>query len=511
MFAHALFLGHAGALWRDEANTVAFAELPSLAAVVASLRYDSVPLALTMLVRASLRARLGSDAALRWLGFSIGCATLGTLWWNARRNHIALPICTILLFAFNLWVIRGGDAIRPAGLGMLSIVLTFATLGAALQQPRAWRIALAAVCAVLAAQSIYSNLPLVLAVCLAGVAVGVYTRSRTRIAIGVGIGAVAGLSLIPYLPAIRAAREWSMLVQSRLDLAQLWAALAGTDFLDGPGWALLAIAGLALAGMRLASGGAAPVGAGDRERALYAATTLVAGSVGFLLLVVWSGLPTQPWYYLPLIALSAACLDLLLGDILRAPRAGLAIATALIAATVAHLVVLAPSLHLRQTNLDLVAARIGATATRDDLIIVSPWYYGITFHRYYTGAAPWLTVPPLGDVTVHRYDLLKQQMRDPAAVLDAAIERSIHTLQGGGRIWLVGALMKVTDGTIPQPPPAAPADLGWSIDAYTNRWSQLLAAVFLDHVVSVEQVDVPTPDRVVPFEDVPVMVLQGWQ
>lgn len=512
LFAHVLFLTHAGALWRDEVNTVAFAEMPSLGTIAAMLRYDSVPLASTLLVHAAARLGLGSDASLRALGFVLGCATLVALWWSARRNRVALPVCTILLFAFNLWVIRGGDAVRPAGLGMLTIVLTFSALAAALQEPRPWRIAAAAACAVLAVQSIYSNVPLVAGICLAGVAVGAVSRSRQRIALSVGIGAIAALSLLPYVPAIQAAREWGVLVQSRPDLKQLWSALGSTDAWDAWAWALLAIVGLAVAGVR-PTANLRTVALGDvgRERSLYAAGALVLGGLGFLLLIESSRLSTQPWYYLPLMALGAASLDVLLGALTRRPAAGIAVAVVLIVATVAHLAVLAPMLRLRQTNVDLIAAQLAASAARRDLIIVSPWFHGVTFHRYYTGAAPWLTIPPLEDTSIHRYDLLKRQMQDPAA-MDRVLQDSTLTLQAGARVWIVGVLTPLPDGTTAQPPPRAPAPgLGWNGDAYFDRWSQLVYALARDHVATVERVAVPVPDPVSRYEDVPLFVMQGWR
>src|SRR5437899_633264 len=63
--------------------------------------------------------------------------------------------------------------------------------------------------------------------------------------------------------------------------------------------------------------------------------------------------------------------------------------------------------QVRQTNVDLLAASLGERAAKDDLIVVTPWYMGITFERYYRGAAPWKTVPPLESHSFHRYDLIK--------------------------------------------------------------------------------------------------------
>ena len=64
----------------------------------------------------------------------------------------------------------------------------------------------------------------------------------------------------------------------------------------------------------------------------------------------------------------------------------------------------------RQTNIDLIAAQLREQAGPNDLILVYPWYCGITFNRYYHGAAPWTTLPALSDPRIHRYDLLKEKL-----------------------------------------------------------------------------------------------------
>src|SRR4051794_30165090 len=68
------------------------------------------------------------------------------------------------------------------------------------------------------------------------------------------------------------------------------------------------------------------------------------------------------------------------------------------------------TMHVRQTNVDLAANRLNQMAEAGDTILVNPWYIGVSFNRYYHGAASWNTVPPISDHLVHRYDLLKEQM-----------------------------------------------------------------------------------------------------
>ena len=59
------------------------------------------------------------------------------------------------------------------------------------------------------------------------------------------------------------------------------------------------------------------------------------------------------------------------------------------------------------TSMGRVAAAAAAEATPRDLVIVYPWYCGVSFSEYYRGAAPWTTLPSMADHTLHRYDLAK--------------------------------------------------------------------------------------------------------
>ncbi|MGH7743118.1 MAG: hypothetical protein ACRENS_13975, partial [Candidatus Eiseniibacteriota bacterium] len=156
LWGHLQFLLHAGALWRDECNLVAFAGMRSLAELGASLGLDSVPLGSTLLVRAWMAAGLRSDAELRLLGCLIGLATLMALWRSSRVFGSALPASAIALIALNPWMIRGGDALRPGGLGTLFLLLAFAAVGAALQRPSPQRAALAMLWGVLCVQCLYT-------------------------------------------------------------------------------------------------------------------------------------------------------------------------------------------------------------------------------------------------------------------------------------------------------------------------------------------------------------------
>src|SRR5207248_3908067 len=139
---------------------------------------------------------------------------------------------------------------------------------------------------------------------------------------------------------------------------------------------------------------------------------------------------TSAWYYLALICLIAAALDLMASSLctstwLRLFRLGFGSA-ALIVAPFADW----SAITERQTNVDLAAQTVSARAAAHDLVVVVPWQFGIPFHRYYRGTAPWVTIPNISEHQIHRYDLIKAKMIS-AHPIDDLTEAVRTTLTSG--------------------------------------------------------------------------------
>lgn len=111
-----------GALWRDEANTVALITFPSLSDVWKNLQFDSFPM-LWLLVLRGFSAAVGpmNDHAFRSLGFMIGLAMVGALWFYARTLRQSYPLISLALFAMSPSVIIWGDSLRGYGFGIVLI------------------------------------------------------------------------------------------------------------------------------------------------------------------------------------------------------------------------------------------------------------------------------------------------------------------------------------------------------------------------------------------------------
>lgn len=145
------------------------------------------------------------------------------------------------------------------------------------------------------------------------------------------------------------------------------------------------------------------------------------------------------------------------------------------------------------------------------MIVINPWYVGVSFDRYYHGAAAWNTVPPISSHALHRYDLVKDAMT-VSSPIDPLLRTISDTLKGGHRVWIVGALPLQDTG---QPPPGlapAPYDpVGWSEAAYTMEWATEVGYFIQAHASKGESLNPLTKQPVNSFEDISLLVLEGWQ
>jgi len=118
-----------GPLWRDEANTVGLATMPTLRDVWTNLQYDSFPMLWLLIVRAlSSLAGPMNDQAFRAFGFFVGIGLVGVLWFYARSFRQAYPLLSLALFAMSPAVIVWGDSLRAYGFGIVLILLAAALL-----------------------------------------------------------------------------------------------------------------------------------------------------------------------------------------------------------------------------------------------------------------------------------------------------------------------------------------------------------------------------------------------
>ncbi|MES1241928.1 MAG: glycosyltransferase family 39 protein [Acidobacteriota bacterium] len=484
---------HAGALWRDEAAAVQLATLPTLGEVFERFPHEAFPMLFPLALRVWVMVTGGSDLALRLLGLIAGLSILGALWLNARQAG-TVPLVSVALLGFHPFFLVYGDSVRGYGLGTLAILLAFGAYARLVDRPDRRSIVLAAVAAVASVHLLFHNSALLLGLGLAAAAVGAIRKSWRTVAAALGVGLLAALTLLPYWGPLSAARSWNVVVQEKIGPAAILEAAGNT--LGQPAlWALFLVAGLAVALARR-----------DALFPLLAIPAVLAAQYGLFLVLGYS---PRIWYFLPLMAVVASALDRLLAAPVRLVRIGVPIAAALVA------ILLLPGAYtgarVRMTNVDWTVRALEAQARPGDLIVVNPWFAGISFARYYQGPARWMTLPDLPDHRMHRYDLLMERMRSDAPIADV-LDAVRRTLASGGRVWVAGSFQAPPPGK--QPPRLGPAPggspWGWQDEPYSVSWSMQLGAFLRDRAVRGGEIGIPGPGPVSDFERLRLHVFEGW-
>lgn len=514
IWLHGIRLFHAGALWRDEAAAVGLATMPSLKNIVASFPHEAFPPVYFFALRAYIAVTGGSDAALRTLGLLVGLAVVGVLWMNARLNGRGLPLISLALVGFNSHFLQFGDSIRGYGLGSLLILLTFGLMAKAVEKPQpGWFVAV--LCsAILSVQFLLSNSVLLLAIC--GAAAGVFLlRKQWRPALIVfGVAAVAGLSLLWFAGALAAAREWDMLVRYPIGLPEIWAGFHHTLNAQSPfmRWIWLAIFGAGI-GVAVGSSWRLTAGRADEQRSdrlRFCLLTMVFSAVGCFVFLRVLGYAPRPWYYLPVLVVLASALDGILENILKSEEMRILRLVFVGVVAISFFGPMKQEAKQRQTNMDIVAKVLEKSADPRDLILVSPWFYGVSFNRYYNGSTPWITLPNIADHKVHRYDLIKARMLSDKPI-DDVFDKIRQALQSGQQVWVVGIAPVPKPGEDWRPlPPAPHPRLGWSEITYLSSWLRQLGRYLQVHAAVTEEVNVPLPGSVSFWEEVPVSRYKGW-
>lgn len=510
VYLHIVFGLHAGALWRDEVNSLEIATMRTLGEMWSNFCHDSFP-ALFFLV---LRAVAGvpadvSDTTLRVLGVSVGLLILGIIWLNARWLHLGFPLLSLVLIGLNPMVIRYGDSIRAYGLGIALMLLALGAMWRLVESFTPARAAIAVVSAVLSVQCLYYNSVLLLAICLGAASVTLRRRQIKQTLAVFAIGGISAATLLPYVPTMQRVRSWSFVWKGPFTPDELTRTFGSR--LEIAGWIVLFVLALIAGTWAMRGKSTDTDGPANSERILFGLVTLVVGTMGYAGFISVLGYLTQPWYYVAFAAFAATCIEVVMASIWTRKgslwvRATLALAIVAIGVYPAW-----QALHFRQTNVDVVAVQLQTQAAPDDLILINSFIYGISFHRYYHGSANYQTIPPMEDLRSQRVDLLKRQMMSPAPMAPV-LQRMEETLRNGHTIWLIGSLDFLPPGKEPTViPPGYDGPNGWVGGNFYTAWAEQAGFLVQSHALHFERVRVPLAQPVSRYENLPLSAIRGWR
>lgn len=247
------------------------------------------------------------------------------------------------------------------------------------------------------------------------------------------------------------------------------------------------------------------------DLALFGSVTLLVAAVGFAAFLWYAALPTEPWYFIPLLALAAVCFEI--GLPVRGHVRAVVLGFSIVVVGFAGVVVFADqkAVNWRLTNVDLLCPHLAAAAAPEDLVVVSPWYCGIPFQRYFKSATPWETAPPISDHSLARYDLICEQMKK-SGVMQPLMTQAEATLRAGNRVWLVG-MMAVPAPGVPLPADLPPPPLphsGWADRPYTVTWVMQLNQFLSNHSREFKMVYETPVGNLNFMENLQLYRVEGW-
>lgn len=514
---NAINFSNAGGLWRDEVNSINLATLPDLTQLWSSLQYDSFPVVHYLAIRYWAQLFGSADTSLRLLGLTIGILLIGALWYKAIGLGSRTPLISLLLIGLNPLMIRFLDALRPNGLAALATVLAFTAVWRTLRRTDYKHLAVTTVILVICVQTLFQDAILILAIGIAAIATGLRQGGPRRAGLMAIPFVIAALTLIPYFGNLQKAAQWSPVAMGPPDEKMLLPGLLRLVNAPFPwmGWLWLALAVTATLSIlwqikrrTLADEKELQ----SKELSFYCGVTMVSAAALFMLFLAKGvGISPRAWHYMPLLVLLAISAEPLLEQCLEGRRWRFGLFLLIAGSTVATLYHSTQQLQARVTSIDLIAAGVAREAAPNDLIVLMPWYYGVSFSRYYQGNAPWISFPTLKENSLHRYDLLKEKMLQPESI-KSDVATILAALQQGGKVWLIGSALAMLPGMkFSLLPPAPLPQSGWSSAPYLTNWSMYLMTALADHSVDGEQLFINSPSILISMEAPAITVFQGYR
>lgn len=503
---------HAGPLWRDECDFLNLARLPTFSDMAQNLQFTAFPILFPTLVRVYTSLFGSTDFVLRCFGLLVGILFLCVAWFQTTILRRSVPVLLLSFIGLNVNFLTAGLWLRGYGLGSVSIVLAFALTARFVFQPSWPRLVAVFVACLVSMHTLYFNGVLVPAFVLAGAVVLIVRREWKWLLFLLGAAAVCGLTYIPYIWKLYSStRHWAMVLQMPVSASALWeafkAACGGPEFASEIIWRGVVLVCLVAAAWRLKV--VWKTNAGERDRLLFGLLAIVLSLLTYSGFFLITQNPPVQRYFLALVCVIVAGVTLLAASITWHHWVFFGRA-ALMAAGVA-MVFFTPLAQIkeRQSNIDVIAQRVGRDAAPEDLIVVNPASHGISFSRYYHGQSRWMTVPDIEDHRFHRYDLLRQKMTE-FFPLDS-VERSVtDTLKSGHRVWIVGTVGRRSEGPAAILAPAPDPKYGWQSIAYIHVWSRQFG-VFLRSHVSRTELLMKREKSVSQWENTQLTVCEGWK
>lgn len=517
IYLHAFNFSRVGGLWRDEANSVTMALLPDFSRFWSALQYDSFPVIHYLVIRSWSFLFGSADTSLRFMGLTVGVLFVAALWCKAASFGKKAPIISLLLIGMNPLAIRFLDSVRPYGLAALTIVLSFTVVWRMLRNYNLQTLVLATVILIFTVQILFQSAIFVLAIGISAILTA-FMQGGLRRAVKLTLPFLfAALSLVPYLSHLQKSKEWSPVAMAPPASQELFKGLLRLINVPFP-WMMLvwflfmAVTVFWIVFATWRSYVPRDIDPDTVAQRLYCSLTLVISATLYILFLAgFTGISPKAWHYLPLLVLMVISAESLIDECLMAARLHLFMIVFVLVIAVSTFYHSSKYLQVRFTSMDIVAAAISSAVSANDLVVVMPWFYGVSFNRYYNGIAPWVSFPSLREKSLHRFDMIKERIAKPE-MISADLEIITTTLKKGGKVWIIGSAYAMQPGkAVLLLPPAPLPKSGWSSSPYLDNWTEYLSSILATHTLEGEQLAINTPEMLIPYEAPAIRVYQGYK
>ena len=522
---HVVLFQHMGAFWRDEASSIRVARSPTFAALWQALVHDSFPALFDTLLKLWIASGIGkSETGLRLFGTLVSLGVIVAVPLACRRlsglRDAGAPLLALSLSVFNVSVFYDGSSIRAYGLASMLIVLCLAAFWRLVENPNPRTAAVALLLSLLSVHSNYQNMYLLLGIGLAGAATCMSCKLWKRSLLVLGLCFVTALSMLIYLPIIKAYQAstgfgtGALVLPMDVLLRKMVQSLVGDSLGLLLLWGLLLPLAVATLSVRWFTQWRSGAGRSKPSLEVFCLIALIVGSGAGAVFFEHNGNLPHPWHFVPFIVFAAVILE----AGLRTTRDSVWPASAKVAVACLILALSLPQLwetsHLRRTNMDLVIQTAVRQAELGDLIVVNPFWMVGSFCHYYHGEPDWITIPAFPHEELYRNEgggPIAKLMRTPHA-LEPTKQRIARTLSAGKRLWIVGWIRFVEPGRQPPAIDAAPnPQSGTSTEDYSDIWTLETGYFLQQHARQATQIPVPVGQPVNGYENLTLIEIDGWR
>lgn len=522
---HVILFLHMGAFWRDEASSIHVASSQTFGIFWNSLIYDSFPALFDILLKLWISSGIGkTEEGLRLFGTFVSVGIIIAIFyacrWLSNLRETGVPLLALSLGVFNISVFYYGSSIRAYGLASLLIVLCLAAFWRLVQNPNIKTGAMALLLAMLSVHSNYQNTYMLFGIGLAGATACAVCSLWKRSLLVLGLCFVTALSMLVYLPVIKAYKVYSdfgsEIVSLPLDVffRSMRQSLAGESTILFVLWTLLLILSVLVLSLRFFSQFHSDIDRGKPSLDLYCLVGLIVAGVTGIVLFKQNGKLPHPWHFIPFIVFAAVILEVGF----RSKKDFLWLVLTKWVVTCIILGLSLPQIwnmsFMRRTNMDLMTQTVAILAKPGDLILVNPFWFINSFYHYYDAEVNWITIPAYNNDNIYNFKdggPIRKLMQNPKS-LEVTKQRIASTLANGKQLWIVGYIKFLEPGKIPPtigPPPDPQFGASW--DAYSLVWTLQIGYFIQQHSLQAHVIPLPIDQPVNKFEKADLIWVTGWR